>query len=150
MSLRDRAKQLLRMCGHVLTGTVHDRLNVLEQLVETDAALLQASIHVVENLHALAGRTIVEGDACHSSPEAALTAFLYSQIPARAAIEIERAVSGFDQRREERVLSLRHAGYEVFALEAGRTESDRIESARILSSTGAPAVRPAAIWARLA
>jgi hypothetical protein len=66
MNLRDRAKQALRMCGHALTSTVHDRLDVLERelriakLVETNTALLEASIHVVENLHALAGRTIVE------------------------------------------------------------------------------------------
>jgi FkbM family methyltransferase len=62
MSLREQVKQLLRMCGHAFVRTVHERLDVLERqdndlglqiasLAETQGALLQASIHVVENLH---------------------------------------------------------------------------------------------------
>ena len=61
MGIRDKVKQLLRMCGHAFLGTVHDRLDGLERrgndlsvqnasLAETQEALLQASIHVVESL----------------------------------------------------------------------------------------------------
>jgi hypothetical protein len=126
MNLRDRAKHVLRMCGHALTVTVHDRLQELERelqatqlelriakLVETNTALLEASIHVVENLHALAGRTIVETEPSDVSVEAALMAFLYSHVPSRVAISIN---SG-DQKRAEALL---RAGYDVYALEAGQ------------------------------
>jgi len=130
MSLRDRAKQVLRMCGHALTSTVHDRLDVVERelqahkielqqakLPETHAALLQGSIHIVENLHALAGRTIVETEPSHISAEAALMAFLYSHVPARAAIEtLTESANG----TRERNAALLRAGYEVYALEAGQ------------------------------
>jgi hypothetical protein len=120
MGLRDRAKQALRMCGHALTSTVHDRLDVLERelriakLVETNEALLQASIHTVENLHALAGQTIVETEPSPISAETALMAFLYSHVPARTAVEMD----GADQARTEALL---RAGYEVYALEAVQT-----------------------------
>lgn len=138
MSLRDRAKQVLRMCGHALTSTVHDRLDALERelqatklelraakLVETHAALLEASIHIVENLHALAGRTIVETEPSHISAEVALMAFLYSQVRARAAVEaaIEpaRVAINLDGGDRERTEALLGAGYEVYAVEAGQT-----------------------------
>ena len=124
MSLRDRAKQALRMCGHAFTGTVHDRLDVIERelriakLVETNTTLLEASIHVVENLHALAGRTIVEAEPSDVSVEAALTAFLYSHMPSRVAINI----GGGDREKTDALLG---AGYEVYALEAGRLVNAR-------------------------
>jgi hypothetical protein len=119
MSLKDRAKQWLRMCGHALTSTVHDRMDVLERelriakLVETNTALLEASIHVVENLHALAGRTIVETEPSEVSVEASLMAFLYSHVPSRLAI----CIAGSDRERTEALL---RAGYEVYGLEAGK------------------------------
>jgi hypothetical protein len=127
MSLRDRAKQVLRMFGHALTVTVHDRLHVLEgelhatqrelraaKLVETHTSLLEASIHIVENLHALGGRTLVATEPSPISAEAALMAFLYSHVPARVAITIYEG----DREISEALLG---AGYEVYALEAGQT-----------------------------
>jgi FkbM family methyltransferase len=59
--LRNRVKQILRMCGHAFVSTVHDRLNVMDQqingiieqnasLARTQTALLQSCIHVVETL----------------------------------------------------------------------------------------------------
>jgi hypothetical protein len=124
MSLRDRAKQALRMCGHALTSTVHDRLDVIERelriakLVETNTALLEASIHVVENLHALAGRTIVETEPSDVTVEAALMAFLYSHVRSRVAIDGSINSGGCNRETTEALLD---AGYEVYALEAGQT-----------------------------
>jgi hypothetical protein len=124
MSFRDRAKQVLRMCGHALTSTVHDRLDVLERelrsakLAETNTALLEASIHVVENLHALAGRTIVETEWSDISAEAALLAFLYSHVAGRVAIHTSVNDAGGDGERTDELLD---AGFQVYALEAGRT-----------------------------
>lgn len=142
MSLRDRAKQVLRMCGHALSSTVHDRLDVLERelqatklelraakLAETHAALLEASIHIVENLHALAGRTIVETEPSAISAEAALMAFLYSHVAARAAVEVAVEpvsainIDGGDRERTEALL---RAGYEVYALEAGQSAGEPV------------------------
>jgi FkbM family methyltransferase len=62
MGLRLQVRELLRMCGHALVRTVHERLDVLERqnielrhqvtsITETQGALLQASIHLVESLH---------------------------------------------------------------------------------------------------
>jgi hypothetical protein len=124
MGFRDRAKQALRMCGHALTSTVHDRLDVLERelriakLAETNTALLEASIHVVENLHALAGRTIIETELSDISAEAALMAFLYSHVAGRVAISTSVNNEGGDRERTNELLD---AGYQVYALEAGQT-----------------------------
>ena len=59
MDLRNRIKNLLRMCGHAFVGTVHIRLDSLEHqlsslhaqnvnIAATQTALLQAAIHSVE------------------------------------------------------------------------------------------------------
>lgn len=117
----DQIKHVFRMCGHALTITVHDRLDALSaevralqaaKILETDAALLQASIHIIENLHSLAGRTVVETSAIRKAPEASLVEFLYSHVPSRAAIEINS--------RGEIGAALKHAGYDVHALGASR------------------------------
>src|SRR5271169_4553769 len=123
MSIRSGVRDLLRLCGHALTSTVHERLDWIEQRfdhleshppptrsAETEAALLQASIHMIENLHALAGRIVVETGATHASPEAALAAFLYSYLPNRAAIETQGRTN----------LALAEAGYEVYAFDANQ------------------------------
>lgn len=98
MSIRVGVRDFLRHCGHALTNTVHERFDALERRMDrlepfiTDAqtSLVQASIHIIENLHALAGRAVIEtGDANGAgSAERALAAFLYSYVPNRAAIEI--------------------------------------------------------------
>ncbi len=62
MGLKYQVRQLLRMCGHALVRTVHERLDVSERqdnelrlriadIAETQGALLQASIHQLENFH---------------------------------------------------------------------------------------------------
>ncbi len=99
--MREIVKRWLRMCGDAFNGSVRDRLNDLDRevgavkrelqnakLAETEAALLNASIHIVENLHALAGRTVVETDASLASADRALLAFLFSHVPSRVAIAI--------------------------------------------------------------
>jgi len=89
---------------------------------ETDAALLQASIHIIENLHALAGRTVVEPGAAHETPEAAMAAFLYSHVPHRAAIQIH----------ERSNMALADAGYEVYT--ADRHAFERLNGAGIMTA----------------
>ncbi len=153
MSLKDRAKQWLRMCGHALTSTVHDRLDVLERelriakLVETNAALLEASIHVVENLHALAGRTVVATEPSDVSVEAALMALLYSHVPSRVAINILVNDGGSDRERTEALLD---AGYEVYALEAGelaiaRRNGGMSHVARVSGGSGVSGISSVAV-----
>lgn len=89
MNLRQRVKQLLGMCGHALTASVHQRLDTLERnaeaievhlnsLEEGQASLLHAAIHSVETLHSIATPKLVDAG---QSPEALLIAFLYSYIP---------------------------------------------------------------------
>ncbi len=140
MNIRDSVKQWLRMCGHAFSSTVHERLDDIElqvrsaKLVETQTALLQASVHMIENLHALAGRTVVEMDAAHVSPEAAMAAFLYSHVPHRAAIEIASNKIGSNEsasteagdgnRRTD--IALVEAGYEVYRLSVGRAGENAI------------------------
>src|SRR5215469_13211103 len=61
MDLRHQVKQVLRIFGHALVITVHDRLDgieymlrsILEQnthLASTQTALLQSGVYLVENL----------------------------------------------------------------------------------------------------
>ena len=61
MDLRSSVKQALRMGGHAVVSTVHDRLNGIEQALQdileqnthiaaTQTALLQSGLHVVERL----------------------------------------------------------------------------------------------------
>ena len=61
MDLRSPVKNVLRMCGHAVVSTVHDRLNGIEralrdildentELASTQTALLQSGVHVVEKL----------------------------------------------------------------------------------------------------
>jgi len=58
-NLRARVKHLLKMCGHAIVSTTHDRLDEIEKrlaelysqnacLAETQEALLKAAIHLVE------------------------------------------------------------------------------------------------------
>jgi hypothetical protein len=133
MNIRNGVRDLLRLCGHALTSTVHERLDAIERRLdqleksqpqapprsetprsetpprdtpprETETALLQASIHIIENLHALAGRVVVETGAGYGSPEAGMAAFLYSHVPHRTAIETHGRTN----------LALAEAGYEVY------------------------------------
>lgn len=72
--LKNRVKQILRMCGHAAVITVHDRLNTMDQqisgiieqntsLARTQTALLQSSTHVVEALQR------VQTDLSHQAAE---------------------------------------------------------------------------------
>lgn len=114
MSILSGVKHVFRMCGHALNITVHERLDALghevkalqaAKLLESDAALLRASIHIIENLHALAGRTIVQINSGRTTAEAALLEFLYSHVPARTAIEVNG--------NGELTATLLHAGYKI-------------------------------------
>lgn len=93
MNLRRNVKQFLRMCGHAMTSSVHERLDSIERgmegieihlnsLEEGQASLLQAAIHSIETLHSMAKHKLVETAQC---PEAALVGFLYSYLPLRKA-----------------------------------------------------------------
>jgi hypothetical protein len=166
MNIRDGVKHWLRMCGHAFSSTVHERLDDIEsqvrsaKLVETQTALLQASVHMIENLHALAGRAVIETGPAHVSPQAALAAFLYSYVPHRAAIEIipseivaseitskETAAGNQDQDRRT-TLALAEAGYDVYRLSAQRAgeraisgrkrQASAITAGAITAAAGAP------------
>ena len=61
MDLRTPVKHVLRMCGHAIVSTVHERLNVVDRVLQdildqnahiagTQTALLQSGIHLVENI----------------------------------------------------------------------------------------------------
>jgi hypothetical protein len=143
MSILARVKQVFRMCGHALNITVHERLDALGQevkalqaakLLESDAALLRASIHIIENLHALAGRTIVQINDGRTTPEAALIEFLYSHVPARTAIEINSS-------SRELTATLLQAGYEVYALESDRSGAKKMVAKMNGNASGMPGAR---------
>ena len=93
MNLRRNVKQFLRMCGHAMTSSVHERLDSVERRMEgievhldsLDAgqtSLLQAAIHSMETLHSMSNHKLVDTAEC---PEAALIGFLYSYLPSRKA-----------------------------------------------------------------
>jgi hypothetical protein len=96
---------------------------------------------MIENLHALAGRAVIETGPAHVSPEAALAAFLYSHVPHRAAIEIapseivaseiasKETAAGNQGQDRRTTLALAEAGYEVYRLTVGRA-GERLISAR--------------------
>ncbi len=61
MDLTNRVKNLLRMCGHAMVSTIHDRLNVVDRVLQdivdqsthianTQTALLQSELHLVEKM----------------------------------------------------------------------------------------------------
>jgi hypothetical protein len=63
VKLRETVKHFLRMCGHAFSGTVHARLDSLQQeindlslrvtsVAESQEALLRATIYLVEELKA--------------------------------------------------------------------------------------------------
>jgi hypothetical protein len=158
MNIRDGVKHWLRMCGHAFSSTVHERLDDIEaqvrsaKLVETQTALLQASVHMIENLHALAGRAVIETGPAHVSPEAALAAFLYSHVPHRAAIEIasseivaseitsKETAAGNQNQDRRTTLALAEAGYEVYRLTVGHAGEPVISARnRQISTTTAGA-----------
>jgi hypothetical protein len=77
--LREPVKHLLRMCGHAFCGTVHTRLDKLQQQIddlnlrltsvaESQEALLRASIYLVEELRA---RGAAQGAPENPPPRAA-------------------------------------------------------------------------------
>jgi len=145
---RDHIKNGLRQLGHAFTSTVHDRLDAIERrldhveramppgneaqfdkLMRAQTALLKASIHTVENLHALAGRSIVECSAAPVAADLALMEFLYSFLPSRVVVEV-------GAHAPESTRALLNAGYDVqrvrelaFATSAGRSAQASREGA---------------------
>jgi hypothetical protein len=153
MSLLSSVKHILKMCGHALNITVHEQLSAAEverqanatnvefkigKLMETDAGLLQASIHIIENLHALAGQTIVrtEVNASGSStaPEIALLEYLYSYVPCRAAVLVDSASCDIAP-------VLARAGYDVYCAEARGREIPEAVGLIALGGNPLPAIR---------
>jgi hypothetical protein len=106
---RERIKRGLTLFGHAFTSTVHQRLDSIEKLLKSQAALLKASIHTVENLHALAGRSIVESNTPPMAADLALIEFLYSFLPSRVVVEV-------GARPAEWTQALLNAGYDVHSL----------------------------------
>ncbi len=83
-------KHILRMCGHALNSTVHERLDRVEErlenstLPETQKALLEASIRHSEMLAEMRRQHVLqmEPDAAWT-PSTGLMEFLYSYLPSR-------------------------------------------------------------------
>lgn len=122
MKFRTKVKRLLKMCGHALVSTVHDRLNhtdwqldvVIEQnnrLAETQTALLEASIQLVEAAGLRRYEIAVEESGYElENPEVGLMGFLYTFLPCRRALDVGAHVGEVSER-------LLEAGYEVYAFE---------------------------------
>ena len=125
MSIRNGVKQLLKMCGHALVSTVHERLNrtdwqldlVIDQnnrLAHTQTALLESSIQFAETLQQWQQRqqevAVEESGYGFQNPETGLMAFLYSFLPSRVALDIGAHTGEVSER-------LLDAGYEVYAFE---------------------------------
>ena len=127
------------MCGHALSITVHERLDVMEQrragtdnallqapvrLAErlemmeqrrwdTDNALLQASVRLAERVRESARYTVIEThEAELLDPGLALAVWLYSHLPSRKAV-----VAG--EHAEALVAPLAQAGYEICSVAPG-------------------------------
>jgi hypothetical protein len=127
--LRESIRNWLRLCGHAFTSTVHERLDSIERrldhveraisgndaqfekLLRSQAALLKASIHTVENLHTLAGRSVVESSTAPIAADLALIEFLYSFLPSRVLIEA-------GAHSPESTKALLNAGYDVRSMRA--------------------------------
>jgi FkbM family methyltransferase len=117
MGLRLQVRQLLRMCGHALVRTVHERLDVLERrdnelrlqiasIAESQSALLQASIHLVETLQEAQNEFRLERAAA-GQPEGLLdslrtqiTALTESQRSCETALRALRHDLNLQVRRE--------------------------------------------------
>ncbi len=129
MSLRESIKQILRMCGHAMSRTVHERLDsveaALQEFSETHTALLQSNIHIVETLPQLKAELdqhksapqalkrdlwIEAPDYAAVNPEIGLMSFLYSYLPTRIAVDVGARSGEFSDR-------LLNTGYQVFAFE---------------------------------
>ncbi|MCP5110389.1 MAG: hypothetical protein GY953_06100, partial [bacterium] len=139
MNLRDRVKHILKILGHAMGLSLHERLDhvdrqlgvVVEQnnaLARTQTALLQGTIHLTENPPgaATAGSVVVESEASPdelSHPEIGLIEFLYTYLPARTAVDAAGCDSEFAGH-------LRAAGYDVRAAEDATVPGD-IAIARI-------------------
>lgn len=122
MKIRNEIKRLLKMCGHALVSTVHDRLNhtdwqldvVIEQnnrLAETQTALLEASIQLVEAAGLRRYEVAIEDSSYElENPEAGLMAFLYTFLPHRRALDVGAHLGEVSDR-------LLEAGFDVYAFE---------------------------------
>ena len=127
---RERIRNWLRLFGHAFTSTVHERLDSIERrldlveraipasndaqfekLLTSQAALLKASIHTIENLHALAGRSVVENSTAPLTADLALIEFLYSFLPSRVLIEV-------GAHSPESTKALLNTGYDVRSMRA--------------------------------
>ena len=112
MSLKESVKHLLRMCGHAMVSTVHDRLNVLEdevkELASSQTALLQSSIHIVETLPELQQAYCLE--SVDSSAETGLMSFLISFLPTRRVVDV-------GPQKEDGIERLLRTGFEIYAID---------------------------------
>lgn len=130
MSLLSGLKHVFRMCGHALSITVHERLDVMEQRrAETDNALLQASVRLAERVREGARYTVIETpEAGLLDPGLALAVWLYSHLPSRKAVAA-------GARAEVLLAALAQAGYETCSVAPGAAWPEEAALA-LLDSTG--------------
>lgn len=115
MGLKESVKHLLRMCGHAMVSTIHDRLNAIEyelkEIASSQTALLQSNIHILETLPQLRQAIYVDpSDAAPANAETALMSFLYSFLGTRGAVDVGAQTGEVAER-------LLKTGYEVYAIE---------------------------------
>jgi len=122
MDLKTHLKNILRMCGHAMVSTIHERLDRIEaRSNEVEASLLQASIHTIETLREMNHAVVAESsDGRVYTAELALMEFLYSHLPSRTAVDI--AANEGDLSK-----ALLDTGFEVYAFEADAARFDRLE-----------------------
>jgi hypothetical protein len=90
MALLAGIKKILKMCGHALTITVHDRLESLEQRQAlTDNVLLRASLRLAEQVRRCGPYEVAPSeDPRNFDPALALARYLYSVFPSHGTAEI--------------------------------------------------------------
>ena len=122
MDLKTRLKNILRMCGHAMVSTIHERLDRIEaRSSEVEASLLQASIHTIETLREMNHAVVAESsDGRVYTAELALMEFLYSHLPGRTAVDI--AANEGDVSK-----ALLDTGFEVYAFEPDAARFERLE-----------------------
>ena len=130
MSFLSGLKHVFRMCGHALSVTVHERLDVIEQRrAETDNALLQASVRLAERVRQGARYTVIETqEAGLLDPGLALAVWLYSHLPSRKTVAA-------GEHSEALLARLAQAGYETCSVAAGDAWPEEVSLA-LLDSTG--------------
>jgi FkbM family methyltransferase len=136
MDLRSPVKHILRICGHALVTTIHDRLDAIDRALQeildqnthiagTQTALLQSSLHLTAEIQQIEARIaeqvcVETSDYLSTNPELGLLAHLYSCLPSRTVLDIGAHIGDVSDH-------LLKAGYEVYAFEPYPQSHSRLQ-----------------------